>query len=191
MRTMNKKSKDYFEEILSDVKPLIKKNIKNSKFKKLKEETEKFLRKTPKEEDKKEHNIDKEKKGVKFIKKTTINQPQEDKETLKKIKKGKIKINKKIDLHGLTVAEAQKRFNEEIDYCYNNSKRLIIFITGKGAINRSTKNNQNKLYFGKIRSQIRNWVFSNLNKEKILLFSEASPAHGGAGSFYIYLRNKF
>ena len=188
---MNKKSKDYFEEILSDVKPLIKKNIKNSKFKKLKEETEKFLRKTPKEEDKKEHNIDKEKKGVKFIKKTTINQPQEDKEKLKKIKKGKIKINKKIDLHGLTVAEAQKRFNEEIDYCYNNSKRLIIFITGKGAINRSTKNNQNKLYFGKIRSQIRNWVFSNLNKEKILLFSEASPAHGGAGSFYIYLRKKF
>ena len=83
MRTMNKKSKDYFEEILSDVKPLIKKNIKNSKFKKLKEETEKFLRKTPKEEDKKEHKIDKEKKGVKFIKKTTINQPQEDKETLK------------------------------------------------------------------------------------------------------------
>ena len=191
MRTMNKKSKDYFEEILSDVKPLIKKNIKNSKFKKLKEETEKFLRKTPKEEDKKEHKIDKEKKGVKFIKKTTINQPQEDKETLKKIKKGKIKINKKIDLHGLTVVEAQKRFNEEIDYCYNNSKRLIIFITGKGAINRSTKNNQNKLYFGKIRSQIRNWVFSNLNKEKILLFSEASPAHGGAGSFYIYLRKKF
>ena len=67
---------------------------------------------------------------------------------------------------------------------------MIIFITGKGSINRSSKKNENKLYFGKIRSQIKNWAFSNLNKEKILFFSEASSAHGGAGSYYIYLRKK-
>jgi DNA-nicking Smr family endonuclease len=65
------------------------------------------------------------------IKNTTLN---------KKLKKGKIPIDKKIDFHGMSVFEAETLFSEIVINCYENHFRCLLFVTGKGVLK---KNNEN------------------------------------------------
>ena len=53
------------------------------------------------------------------------------KNTLRKIKKGKLKIQSKLDLHGFTVEESKEKVAEFILKNYEFNKRLLLIITGK------------------------------------------------------------
>ena len=191
---MIKKNKSFFEKILDDVKPLKKRNKRVSKHtKKIEsdvffENKYNFKNQTTKKTnlfsaEAKEYRLEKKQKEIK-----TKNLIENSLKFVKKIKKGNVKINKKIDLHGLSLLDAQLKFNREIEVCFNSSKRCILFITGKGIKPIDSNRTDIKLYYGKIRSQIKNWAYSPRNKEKILFFSQARPEHGGAGSYYVYLR---
>ena len=109
---------------------------------------------------------------------------------IKKLKRGKINPEKIIDLHGYNLLEAEKKFDEEVANSFNTSTRCILFITGKGARNKGADELANKLFYGKIRSNINNWAKKDQNQKKILHISKAHVSHGGDGSFYIYLRKK-
>jgi len=107
----------------------------------------------------------------------------------KKLKRGKILIDKKIDFHGYSINEAKQIFLDTIDYCYNNNYRCILFITGKGVIKRTPNNfNENKLFFGKIRNSFLEWANSKKTKLKILNVQQADIKNGGDGAFFVYLR---
>lgn len=181
---MTQKKKDYFETILSDVKPLKKSKgpykekdnfyLPKAKIESSKKQKVKFLTQTEKDVLYKKE----------YSKKEIVN---DGSSFLKKLKRGKIKINKKVDLHGMTLYEAEKIFDKEIEDSFLNNTRCILFITGKG-LRGKHQNTHNKLYYGKIKSNIYNWATKEKNQEKILHFSIAHPSHGGEGSFYIYLR---
>ena len=80
------------------------------------------------------------------IRKTHIN---------KKLRKGKILINIKIDFHGCSLEEAKELFLSTIINCFIKNYRCILFITGKGIVKRTQDEaTENKLYFGKIRNVI-------------------------------------
>ena len=50
----------------------------------------------------------------------------------KKLKKGKIPPDKKIDFHGMSLIEAEELLDSVVLNCYNTNKRCILFVTGKG-----------------------------------------------------------
>ena len=107
----------------------------------------------------------------------------------KKLKKGKIPINKKIDFHGCGLEEAKEIFLNTIDDCFLKNHRCILFITGKGASKRNVDNNkENKLYYGQIRSDFINCTAHSSVQSKILNIQQASFEHGGDGAFFVYLR---
>ena len=87
----------------------------------------------------------------------------------------------------MSLIEAEKSFNQNIIKCFFSDQRCLLFITGKGLSTNLRKKN-NKLFFGKLRASIRDWVYNKGNQEKILYFAQAHDKHGGQGSFYIYLR---
>ena len=139
----NNSDDNIFLNFLSGVKPIKKTNkitkslpkqklVSKSKFKPKTKE----LNKPP---EKKKHITTLEKLR---IEKSSIN---------RKLKKGKIKINKKIDFHGCSIEEAKELFLSTINECFLKNYRCILFITGKG-INKklSDKSLEKKLYFGKI-----------------------------------------
>ena len=181
---MIKKKKDFFESVLSDVSPLkrkrhidLKKEEIKSTLKKKYYETE-ILAKTAISEEKE------------FIKTDQTKKIINDKSNFfKKLKRGKIRVDRKIDLHGLTLAQAEERFDTEIESSFNKKLRCMLFITGKGL---RKKNNEEypALYYGKIRNNIGKWVMKKQNEERVLYFSVAHSSHGGDGSFYAYLRKK-
>ena len=109
----------------------------------------------------------------------------------KKLKKGKIPIDKKIDFHGMTVFEAERLFSQTVITCYENNFRNLLFVTGKGVLKKNNEDShQVKLYYGKIRGGFFSWVKKNELQKYILAVEQASIEHGADGAFFVYLRKK-
>jgi len=115
----------------------------------------------------------------------------ETKTVNKKLKKGRIPINKRIDFHGLSLLDAENLFLNTVKDCFNKNKRCILFITGKGIKKKILEDdNKTKLYYGKIRSGFLNWINNSKVKHLILSLEQANLEHGADGAFFVYLRKK-
>ncbi len=111
--------------------------------------------------------------------------PNKDLETLNKI----VINQKKIDLHGLSLEEANKTVETFINKCFSQNVKKIIVITGKGLHSQNEKNP----YVSKDLSILKNSVPNFIRSEKKLMgkikeISEANIEDGGKGAFYIYLK---
>jgi len=108
-----------------------------------------------------------------------------EKNTLKRIKKGKIKIDSTLDLHGNTLEESQKKVVRFVEENFNNQKRLVLIITGKGE--------RSSVEFGwkgqgKLKENVPKWLNSDFLSKKVLWFDKAPPDKGGEGALLVYLK---
>ena len=113
-------------------------------------------------------------------------------EVNKELKRGKINIDRRIDLHGYGLVEAHEKFISEVKKNYNKNKRCLLIITGKG-VHKKIENEQDvnpKLFYGKIKNSIINWINEDDLKKYILTYQDAGFEHGGDGALYVYLRKK-
>ena len=109
----------------------------------------------------------------------------------KKLKKGKIPIDKKIDFHGLSLFDAESLFTHTINICYKKNLRCILFITGKGVLKKTANDwGGSKLYYGKIRSNFLIWTKKKELSKFILNVEQASIKYGADGAFFVYLRRQ-
>ena len=109
----------------------------------------------------------------------------------KDLKKGKIKIDRRLDLHGYSLLDAHDKFKKEVKKSYDKNKRCILVITGKGVY--QNKNNEElkpKLFHGKIKNSIISWIKDEELNNYILTYQEAGLDHGGDGAIFVYLRKK-
>ena len=108
-----------------------------------------------------------------------------EKNTLKKIKKGKFKIQSKLDLHGFTLEESKEKVVEFIFKNYKYKKRLLLIITGKG---KRLTVSEGWRGTGKLKKNVPMWLKSVQLSKYILWFDSASPENGGEGALMIYLK---
>ena len=109
----------------------------------------------------------------------------------KKLKKGKIPPDQKIDFHGMSMIEAEELLNNVVVNCYNTNKRCILFVTGKGVNKKETDyKNETRLYYGKIRGAFNSWIRKPEIEKYILGVEQASMEYGADGAFFVYLRKK-
>ena len=117
---------------------------------------------------------------IKKIEKTSVN---------RKLKRGKILPDKKIDFHGMFLLDAEELFNETVVNCYNNNQRCILFITGKGIYKKDNDfSNTTRLYYGKIRNSFVSWTKKHNIEKYILSVEQANLEFGADGAFFVYLR---
>ena len=105
----------------------------------------------------------------------------QDDGTARALRKGKWKIDKKIDLHGMTQAAAKTALEEFILAAQKQDKRTLLIITGKGS--RSTGG-------GVLRRMLPHWLELPPLKDIALALTPARPEDGGDGAFYLRLRKK-
>lgn len=106
-----------------------------------------------------------------------------DRNTDKKLKSGKFKIDLKLDFHGFTLDEAFDFLLYSVETAYNQGFRCLLVVTGKG---KNTKQGRDS-----IKSQISNWLQHPNISSKIIKYVDADIKHGGTGAIYILLkRNK-
>ena len=107
-----------------------------------------------------------------------------EKNQLRRIKSGKISIEGKIDLHGLSLNESEKTLKLFVGDSFRLKKRFLLVITGKG---RNSKPN----IHGKIKtinSEITSWLSDRFYLDKVQYISKALDKHGGTGAYYFFLK---
>ena len=107
--------------------------------------------------------------------------PGVDKRTARRLQRGEIKIEGRLDLHGKTQAEAFAALEDFIGAAYRSGKRCVLVITGKGLRPAEGR-------VGVLREQVPRWLNRPGLREKILSFRTAQPRDGGEGALYVLIK---
>lgn len=102
-----------------------------------------------------------------------------DRRTWERLKRGKITVEKRLDLHGRTQIEAHDALDRFLAMSAASGLRCVLIVTGKG-VNGD----------GVLRQMVPRWLAEPDNREKIITYCTAHPRHGGAGALYVLIKRR-
>ena len=103
----------------------------------------------------------------------------------------KLNKNKIVDLHGLTLDEANKKIEKLIINSYEERVNKLIIVTGKGLHSNNQKNPYVSTDLSILKYSVPEFIKSNQSLMKLInSFGEATIEDGGSGAFYIYIKKK-
>ncbi len=109
-----------------------------------------------------------------------------DNKSHRKMTRGKLKPEARIDLHGMTMAEAHPELTAFILGSQAVGRRLVLVITGKGKDRDDGGPIPTRQ--GVLRHQVPQWLALPPLAQAILQVTPAHIRHGGHGAYYVYLR---
>ncbi len=111
--------------------------------------------------------------------------PNMDKKNFQRLLRGKLEIDGRLDLHGLTQEQARMMLRVKLMQAHERGKRLILVITGKG---KERTDEFNRQIVGILRQNLPLWLRQAPLSSIVLEVTPAQQRHGGEGAFYVYLR---
>ncbi|HLK82080.1 MAG TPA: Smr/MutS family protein [Xanthobacteraceae bacterium] len=99
-----------------------------------------------------------------------------------KLAKGRTSVDARIDLHGMTQAEAYGALRRLLHRSQANGAKFVLVITGKGLPNASRRER------GVLRRHVPMWLALPEFRRYVLGFDVADAGHGGEGALYVRLR---
>ena len=99
-----------------------------------------------------------------------------DGRTQRRLFRGDVPIDRRLDLHGHTAARAQVKLQSFIEDAAYSGCRCVLVITGKGA--------------GVLQSHVPDWLKRAPLSGLVLALAEARQTDGGSGAFYVLLRRR-
>lgn len=94
----------------------------------------------------------------------------------KKLKMGRYAIEAKLDLHGMTVADALTQSSRFIGSCYQRGLRCVLISHGKGLRQEEP---------AKLKNYLSAWL---KQMPQVLAYHSAHPKDGGSGCVYVLLK---
>ena len=109
-----------------------------------------------------------------------------DGKLVRKLTRGKLTPEARIDLHGMTQDQAHLALESFILRSWNAQRRLVLVITGKGR----DRDGEGPIpeRGGVLRMQVPRWLRQGQLALAVLDLTPAHRRHGGDGAFYVYLR---
>jgi DNA-nicking Smr family endonuclease len=98
-----------------------------------------------------------------------------DRHDAQRLRRGQLAIEARLDLHGLTEAEAHHAVDRFVELCWSAGRRVVLVITGKGGV---------------LRALLPRWLAASRHHGRVLALSAAAPRHGGEGAYYLRLRRR-
>ena len=95
------------------------------------------------------------------------------------LNKNRIEPDGIIDLHGYKLNEAKNKLKSYLFQAFNNDKRNILIITGKGFNNT-----------GLLKKEVPIWLNENDIKKILIVYKNAPRTFGGEGALIIRLKSK-
>ena len=114
--------------------------------------------------------------------------PGLDRSSAIKLAKGKFTIQGRLDLHGMTQRQAHAALIDFIQASFNDGKRNLLVITGKG---RPRGRDEVGVYGegkGILKSIVPKWLDESPLQSLVLAVTTSQREHGGAGALYVLLR---
>ena len=103
-----------------------------------------------------------------------------DKRSALRLKRGQTPIGDRLDLHGMTQAEAHRALNDFVAEAADAGHRCVLVITGKGRGGTE----------GVLRRRVPDWLNQPPLRPLILGIAQAQPRDGGSGALYLLLRRR-
>lgn len=115
--------------------------------------------------------------------------PGVDKRTAEKFRRGRMTIDARIDLHGLTQDKAHRTLNDFMVKAHGRGARCVLVITGKGSAPKYEDDGfMPDRSRGVLREMVPRWLNEPGNRARILAIQPAQPKDGGSGAFYVLLK---
>ncbi|MBI4275320.1 MAG: Smr/MutS family protein [Rhizobiales bacterium] len=105
-----------------------------------------------------------------------------DRKLKSRIARGSTAIEARLDLHGMTQAEAHGALLRFLRGAQGKGATVVLVITGKGGSGVGER--------GVLNRQVPLWLRLPEFRDYVVGFEEAAIAHGGAGALYVRLRKK-
>ncbi len=111
---------------------------------------------------------------------------QMDTKAFARMKRGKLKPEGKLDLHGMRVDNAHPALIRFVLNAQASGKRLVLVVTGKG----KDRDEPGPIPTprGVLRNQVPQWLSLPPLAQAVLQVTPAHISHGGDGAYYVYLR---
>jgi len=106
-----------------------------------------------------------------------------DRATADKLRRGKLDPDARLDLHGLTLAQAERTLARFLERAQSTGCRAVLVITGKGL-----REQDGRMSEGRIRAEFPHWLNRPENRARIYGVRTAHVRHGGGGAFYVMIR---
>jgi len=102
--------------------------------------------------------------------------PGVDRRTADRLKKGRMEIEGRLDLHGMSREAAHRAVIGFVGNARATGKRCVLIVTGKGK--------------GILQTELPRWLNLAPVRDQILSFSHARPQDGGSGAVYVLLKRE-
>ena len=97
--------------------------------------------------------------------------------TRRRLARGTLPIEARLDLHGLSLAEAERALSAFVAQARGQGHVWLLVITGKGVRGE-----------GKLRRALPEWLDRGALAGQIVEYGPSAPNHGGDGAFYLRAR---
>jgi DNA-nicking Smr family endonuclease len=121
---------------------------------------------------------DMRRKGDVFSERTLGHTPGLDRRSPLRLKRGRMAIEARLDLHGLTQAEAYRELAVFVARASAAGRRAVLIVTGKGTREGG----------GVLRAAVPRWLNEPALRVHVLAMTPALPRDGGDGALYLLLR---
>lgn len=102
-----------------------------------------------------------------------------DRRTAENLRRGKMSIEARLDLHGMTQLEAHRALTAFVAGQHDSGRRCVLVVTGKG-----------REGGGVLRAMVPQWLNGAELRPRVLAFNYAQPRDGGDGALYVLLRRR-
>lgn len=109
-----------------------------------------------------------------------------DQKAFRRMKRGKLSPEGRIDLHGMTLDRAHPALTRFILTAQASGKRLVLVITGKGRDR--ADDGPMPVRRGILKHQVPQWLSMPPLSQAVIQISAAHVSHGGEGAYYVYLK---
>jgi DNA-nicking Smr family endonuclease len=104
-----------------------------------------------------------------------------DQPTLDGLARGKLPIEARVDLHGMTQDEAHALLYSFVMRAHASGARYVLVITGKGSSSGGD---------GILKRVVPGWLATSLFRQFVSSHDPAARGHGGTGALYVRLRRR-
>lgn len=111
-----------------------------------------------------------------------------DRQTSRRLDKGALAIEARIDLHGMRQREAHSALRKFLHWARGKDYRHVLVITGKGSARAEERSFYDEEARGVLRQSVPHWLAHGDLAPLIVSFSEAPRRLGGEGALYVRLR---
>lgn len=107
--------------------------------------------------------------------------PNVDGRTADRLKRGKLEIDGRIDLHGMTQARAHMALAAFLHRAWSEGRRCVLVITGKGSFSAEG---------GVLKRAVPHWLADAPLRPMVLAVQPAQPRDGGDGALYVLIKRR-